>query len=108
VSSPHFPSSLESLDLVLTSPYIDLNVLSIDEDTVLVNEDCTGVRKMLDAAGFTTVPVRHRHRRLFGGDSIASPSTPAATAAARTTCHSQWLCRRVGRRPHPLRISNNS
>ncbi|MEO6502959.1 MAG: glycine amidinotransferase [Jatrophihabitantaceae bacterium] len=54
-------------DLVLTSPYIDLNVLSIDEETVLVNEDCTGVRKMLDAAGFTTVPVRHRHRRLFGG-----------------------------------------
>jgi glycine amidinotransferase len=54
-------------DLVLTSPYIDLNVLSIDEDTVLVNEDCTGVRKMLDAEGFTTIPVRHRHRRLFGG-----------------------------------------
>jgi glycine amidinotransferase len=54
-------------DLVLTSPYIDLNVLSIDEDTVLVNEDCTGVRKMLEAEGFTVIPVRHRHRRLFGG-----------------------------------------
>ncbi len=54
-------------DLVLTSPYIDLNVLSVNEETVLVNEDCTGVRKMLDAEGFNTVPVRHRHRRLFGG-----------------------------------------
>jgi glycine amidinotransferase len=54
-------------DLVLTSPYIDLNVLSISEDTVLVNEDCTGVRKLLEAEGFTTIPVRHRHRRLFGG-----------------------------------------
>jgi glycine amidinotransferase len=54
-------------DLVLTSAYIDLNVLSVDEDTVLVNQDCTGVRKMLDTAGFTTIPVRHRHRRLFGG-----------------------------------------
>jgi len=54
-------------DLVLTSPYIDLNVLSIDEETVLVNQDCPGVRKLLDAEGFTTIPVRHRHRRLFGG-----------------------------------------
>jgi glycine amidinotransferase len=54
-------------DLVLTSPYIDLNVLSISEDTVLVNEDCTGVRKLLEAEGFTAIPVRHRHRRLFGG-----------------------------------------
>ncbi|AKH83983.1 glycine amidinotransferase [Streptomyces sp. CNQ-509] len=62
-----FPVYDDYEDLVLTSPYIDLNVLSVDEDTVLVNEDCTGLAKALDAAGFTTVPVRHRHRRLFGG-----------------------------------------
>jgi glycine amidinotransferase len=62
-----FPVYDDYEDLVLTSPYIDLNVLSVDEHTVLVNEDCTGLRKTLDAAGFTTVPVRHRHRRLFGG-----------------------------------------
>ena len=36
-------------------------------DTVLVNADCTGLLKTLDAEGFTVVPVRHRHRRLFGG-----------------------------------------
>jgi glycine amidinotransferase len=54
-------------DLVLTSPYIDLNVLSVDPDTVLVNQDCTGLIKTLDAAGFTAIPVQHRHRRLFGG-----------------------------------------
>ncbi|ONI92786.1 glycine amidinotransferase [Saccharothrix sp. ALI-22-I] len=54
-------------DLVLTSPYIDLNVLSVNEDTVLVNADCTGLLKTLEAEGFTPVPVRHRHRRLFGG-----------------------------------------
>ncbi|GAB2739738.1 glycine amidinotransferase [Kitasatospora kifunensis] len=54
-------------DLVLTSPYIDLNVLSIDEETVLVNEQCTGLIKTLEAEHFTVVPVRHRHRRLFGG-----------------------------------------
>ncbi|MGQ0773178.1 MAG: glycine amidinotransferase [Pseudonocardiales bacterium] len=61
-----FPAYDED-DLVLTSPYIDLNVLSVNTDTVLVNEDCTGLLKTLDAAGFTVVPVRHRHRRLFGG-----------------------------------------
>jgi glycine amidinotransferase len=54
-------------DLVLTSPYIDLNLLSIDTRTVLVNQDCPQLRKLLDAEGFDTVPVRHRHRRLFGG-----------------------------------------
>ncbi|WP_327734201.1 glycine amidinotransferase [Streptomyces nojiriensis] len=54
-------------DLLLTSPYIDLNVLSVDESTVLVNAAATGVRTVLEAHGFTVVPVRHRHRRLFGG-----------------------------------------
>jgi cytochrome P450 len=54
-------------DLLLTSPYIDLNVLSIDETTVLVNDACPGLAKTLEAEGFTIVPVRHRHRRLFGG-----------------------------------------
>ncbi|MGW6706117.1 glycine amidinotransferase [Streptomyces sp. NPDC054956] len=57
----------DDTDLVLTSPYIDLNVLSVDEATVLVNQDCTGLIKTLEAEGFTVVPVRHRHRRLFGG-----------------------------------------
>jgi len=61
-----FPTYNEA-DLVLTSPYIDLNVLSVSPDTVLVNEDCPGLLKTLDAAGFTVVPLRHRHRRLFGG-----------------------------------------
>lgn len=54
-------------DLLLTSPYIDLNVLSVDPDTVLVNEACAGLVDTLESEGFTAVPVRHRHRRLFGG-----------------------------------------
>jgi glycine amidinotransferase len=54
-------------DIVLTSPYIDLNVLSIDEETVLVNEACPQLMRTLERHGFTAVPVRHRHRRLFGG-----------------------------------------
>lgn len=54
-------------DLVLTSPYIDLNVLSVDPETVLVNKDCVDLMRLLEKEGFTVVPVRHRHRRLFGG-----------------------------------------
>jgi glycine amidinotransferase len=54
-------------DLLLTSPYIDLNVLSIDQSTVIVNEDCPSVIQVLEKEGFTVIPVRHRHRRLFGG-----------------------------------------
>lgn len=61
-----FPT-YDDADLVLTSPYIDLNVLSISPEEVLVNEACTGLQNALDAAGFTVITVRHRHRRLFGG-----------------------------------------
>lgn len=61
-----FPS-YDDADLLLTSPYIDLNVLSVDEYTVLVNADCMGLVKTLEAEGFTVIPARHRHRRLFGG-----------------------------------------
>ncbi|GII92843.1 glycine amidinotransferase [Sinosporangium siamense] len=54
-------------DLVLTSPYIDMNVLSVDPETVLVNDACPELIRTLERHGFTVVPVRHRHRRLFGG-----------------------------------------
>jgi glycine amidinotransferase len=61
-----FPT-YEDDDLVLTSPFIDLNVLSVDPETVLVNEACPELARELERRGFTVVPVRHRHRRLFGG-----------------------------------------
>ncbi|WP_406150551.1 glycine amidinotransferase [Streptomyces sp. NBC_01012] len=53
--------------LILTSPFIDLNVLSVDPETVLVNESSPELIRTLEQAKFTVVPVRHRHRRLFGG-----------------------------------------
>lgn len=62
----NFPQYDET-DLVLTSPYIDLNVLSVSPDTVLVNEACPELIRTLEQNKFTVVPVRHRHRRLFGG-----------------------------------------
>jgi glycine amidinotransferase len=70
-------------DLVLTSPYIDLNVLSIDPETVMANEACPELLRLLEKVGFTVVPVRHRHRRLFGGglhcftlDTVRDQSEP--------------------------------
>ncbi|MFF7073954.1 glycine amidinotransferase [Streptomyces pseudovenezuelae] len=62
----NFPQ-YEDDDLVLTSPFIDLNVLSVDPSTVLVNSACPELMRTLEQHGFTVVPVRHRHRRLFGG-----------------------------------------
>jgi glycine amidinotransferase len=57
----------ENDDPIPASPYIDLNVLSIDESTVMVNDACKTLIHTLEERGFTVVPVRHRHRRLFGG-----------------------------------------
>lgn len=54
-------------DLVLTSEYIDLNVLSLSSDVVMVNSGSPDLLRLLEACGFTAVPVQHRHRRLFGG-----------------------------------------
>jgi glycine amidinotransferase len=51
----------------LASRYIDINVLSIDEDTVVVNSLCPELMRTLEERGLVVVPVRHRHRRLFSG-----------------------------------------
>ncbi|MFT3924302.1 MAG: hypothetical protein QM778_17330 [Myxococcales bacterium] len=61
-----FPT-YEDADLVLTSPYIDLNVLSISPTTLLANAACVDLIRTLEHRGFEVIPVRHRHRRLFGG-----------------------------------------
>ncbi len=60
---PEYPSD----QLYLTSKYIDLNVLSVDGDHIIVNSLCTELIDFLDKNGFTPVPVRHRHRRIFAG-----------------------------------------
>ncbi|MEU7316479.1 inosamine-phosphate amidinotransferase 1 [Streptomyces sp. NPDC007083] len=49
------------------SRYMDINVLSVDENTVIVNSLYPELITVLERRGFTVVPVRHRHRRLFGG-----------------------------------------
>ena len=57
----------ENDDPIPASPYTDLNLLSIDENTVMVNDACKPLIRTLEEHGFTVIPVRHRHRRLFGG-----------------------------------------
>ncbi|MDJ1132733.1 glycine amidinotransferase [Streptomyces iconiensis] len=57
----------EDDDLLLTSRYIDMNVLSVDENTVVVNSLCPELIRTLERHRFTVLPVQHRHRRLFGG-----------------------------------------
>lgn len=67
---PPVPTSFPTYqddDLVLTSPYIDLNVLSVNPDTVLVNKECIDLIRTLEQEKFEVIPVQHRHRRLFGG-----------------------------------------
>jgi glycine amidinotransferase len=61
-----FPSYSDN-PMLLTSKYIDLNVLSINENQILVNSLNPELIKALEKHGFDIIPVRHRHRRLFGG-----------------------------------------
>ncbi|TCJ80267.1 UNVERIFIED_ORG: glycine amidinotransferase [Dietzia maris] len=54
-------------DVIISSPYIDMNVLSVDENTVVANSLFPELISELERNGFDVIPVRHRHRRLFGG-----------------------------------------
>lgn len=61
-----FPS-YERNNLSIASKFIDMNVLSINERTVIVNSLFPEMIKKLERMNFDVVPVCHRHRRLFGG-----------------------------------------
>jgi len=49
------------------SPYIGMNILSIDPTTVVVGEDQTNLMRVLEKHGFNTVPVRMRHAQTLSG-----------------------------------------
>lgn len=66
VPDSRFPK-YDDFDINLTSKYIDINVLSIDENTVVVNSLCPELTRTLENHGIDVVPVQHRHRRLFAG-----------------------------------------
>jgi len=60
-------TSYDSDDLILASKYIDINVLSIDGNKIIVNKEYTPLIRLLEKKGFTPIPVRLRHKRLFAG-----------------------------------------
>jgi N-dimethylarginine dimethylaminohydrolase len=51
----------------MSSPWVGLNVLSVNQDTVLVDERQSGLIDLLEKRNFTTVPVRLRHIYTQGG-----------------------------------------
>jgi len=61
-------SGMTDIDIRLASSRgMDVNVLSIDEHTVLVSERAYGVADVLDKNGFTVVPVKLEHGEIFAG-----------------------------------------
>ncbi len=57
----------DSNDPILTSLYIDMNVLSIDGKKIICNSLFPQLSDLLYKEGFDPIPVRHRHRRIFAG-----------------------------------------
>jgi N-dimethylarginine dimethylaminohydrolase len=49
------------------STWIGMNILSVDEETVIVPQAQAGLAKLLESAGFTVILVPYRHGRTFGG-----------------------------------------
>ena len=54
-------------DALLASKSINMNVFSIDQDRVMINKDAVNTIRALERAGFTPVPARLRHSRLYAG-----------------------------------------
>lgn len=53
--------------LMLASQSINMNVLSIDENTVMINELAVNTIKKLEENGLTVIPTRLRHSQLYSG-----------------------------------------
>ena len=64
---PKHNTNYSDKDLLLASKFIDINVLSLDGKKIIVNSSYTPLIRLLDQKGFTPIPVRMRHKRLFGG-----------------------------------------
>ena len=66
ISEDRFPD-YTAFGFNLASKYIDMNVLSLDENTVVVNSLYPELITVLARKGMEVIPVRHRHGRLFSG-----------------------------------------
>lgn len=57
----------ETENWLIASKYIDTNILSLNENTVIANALNNELIQLLEKHKINVIPVRHRHRRLFGG-----------------------------------------
>ena len=57
----------DTQDIRITGKYIDMNVLCLGDKRVVTNSLFPELNEMLYQKGFDVIPVRHRHRRIFGG-----------------------------------------
>lgn len=65
---PRIRPGMTSLDLQLASSRgMDINVLSLDESTVMVNELAVNVIDLLEKNQFNVIPVKLDHCEIFGG-----------------------------------------
>ena len=49
------------------SPYIGMNILSVNPNTVIVGKDQISLIKVLESKGFTVIPMPMRHARTLSG-----------------------------------------
>jgi N-dimethylarginine dimethylaminohydrolase len=57
----------EYLRHAIGSEWIDMNLFSIDPQTVVVDSDQTQLIRLLESKGLTVVPLKLRHSRMMGG-----------------------------------------
>ena len=61
-------TGMTDIDIRLASSRgMDVNVLSVDENTVLTTDRAIGVTDILDKNGFTVVPIKLEHGEIFAG-----------------------------------------
>ena len=51
----------------MSSPWVGMNFLSVDQETVIVDERQTNLRKVLEKRKFTVIPIQMRHIYTQGG-----------------------------------------
>jgi len=54
-------------DTILTTPFIDMNILSLDGNKIICNSLFPELNELLYKEGFDPIPVKHKHRRIFAG-----------------------------------------
>lgn len=68
IARPVNTTGMTDIDIQLASSRgLDINVLSIDENTVLVNKNAHGVKDMLDKSGFSVIESTLNHGEIFAG-----------------------------------------